>query len=63
VETRPWPGVHNATVSRSFGRLSSTGPIVVFTATGGCQPFARAGRVLVAVALVAAPAEEGVDLL
>jgi len=28
-----------SSVSRSFGRLSSIGPIVVFTATGGCQPL------------------------
>jgi len=26
-------------VPRSFGRCSSTGPIVVFTAAGGCQPL------------------------
>ena len=26
-------------VARSLGRCSSTGPIVVFTAVGGCQPL------------------------
>jgi hypothetical protein len=28
-----------SSVPRSLGRLSSTGPIVVFTAAGGCQPL------------------------
>jgi len=33
-----------SSVPRSFGRCSSTGPIVVFTVAGGCQPFRLPGR-------------------
>ncbi len=33
-----------ASVPRSFGRCSSTGPIVVFTVAGGCQPLRWPGR-------------------
>ena len=33
-----------SSVPRSFGRCSSTGPIVVFTAAGGCQPLREPGR-------------------
>jgi hypothetical protein len=33
-----------SSVPRSLGRCSSIGPIVVFTAAGGCQPLREPGR-------------------